>query len=176
MSTWLALLLSFGKIGLVSLGGGNSMLKLIQTETVDYRHWIGTDEFVSMVGSSFLFPGLTAVKLAAMIGYKTGGIVGLCTAVLALNIPGLLLAVIGYSYLTSHNGPNAYRLMTAVQYGALALLASASYAVAEGVFGQFFNPWITLLTIVFFIALTFFNVSPFWGFFVFIGIGFCLVT
>lgn len=152
------------------------MLKLIQTEAVDYRHWIGNDEFVSMVGSSFLFPGLTAVKLAAIIGYKTGGILGLCTAVFALNLPGLVLAVGGYGYLSSHTGPYAHRLMTAVQYGALALLASASYAVAQGVLGQYMNPPILLLSLAFFVALTFFNLSPFWGFLVFIGIGFSLVS
>ena len=85
MSTLLSLFLSFSKIGLISLGGGNSLLKLIEYEAVSYRHWIRPEEFISMVGTSFLFPGLTAVKLSALIGYKTAGIPGLIIAVTCLN-------------------------------------------------------------------------------------------
>jgi chromate transporter len=44
MNAWLQLLISFGKIGLISLGGGNSMLKLIEVEAVANRHWIGQEE------------------------------------------------------------------------------------------------------------------------------------
>ena len=38
-ATW-QILLSFGRIGLFSLGGGNAMLKLIQEECVENRNWL----------------------------------------------------------------------------------------------------------------------------------------
>ena len=125
INTILALIYSFGKIGFISLGGGNSMLKLIEYETVTYRHWINNEEFVTMLSSTFLFPGLTAVKLAAIIGYKTAGIAGLLVAVLSINIPGLLFAVVGYRLLNNFHGPLAKKILVPVQYGALALLAAA---------------------------------------------------
>jgi len=105
MNNLLTILYSFTKIGLISLGGGNSMLKLLEYEAVNYRHWVSPEEFVAMVGTSFIFPGLTAVKLSALIGYKAAGITGLIIAVLALNLPGLIMAALGYHWLTSHNGP-----------------------------------------------------------------------
>lgn len=108
------------------------MLKLLEYESVEYRHWIGQEEFIAMVGSSFIFPGLTGVKLSALIGYKAAGITGLLLAVLSLNLPGLLMAILGYQWLTSHNGPVMRKIMIGVQYGALALLAAASYSVAQG--------------------------------------------
>ena len=43
-ATW-QILLSFGRIGLFSLGGGNAMLKLIQEECVENRACLTTAEF-----------------------------------------------------------------------------------------------------------------------------------
>ncbi|MBM3617904.1 MAG: chromate transporter, partial [Alphaproteobacteria bacterium] len=64
MLAWWHLLLSFGQIGLFALGGGNSMLKLIEDECVNHRQWVTLEEYSEMVGVSYLFPGLTVVKLA----------------------------------------------------------------------------------------------------------------
>lgn len=175
MNTLLAIIYSFGKIGLISLGGGNSMLKLLEYEAVDYRHWIGQEEFVAMLGSSFIFPGLTAVKLAALIGYKAAGFTGLMLAVLCLNLPGLVMAVLGYQWLSSHDDPATRKIMIGVQYGALALLVAASYSVAQGVVGMYFSIPVALGCCVFFLALTFWNLSPFYGFIAFIGLIYLLV-
>ena len=166
---------SFGKIGLISLGGGNSMLKLLEYEAVNYRHWVGKEEFISMLGSSFLFPGLTAVKLSALIGYKAGGFPGLFLAIICLNLPGLVMALVGYHWLTSHDGPVTRKIMIAVQYGGLALLAAATFSVAQGVVGIYFTIPIALLSLLFFLALAFGNLSPFFGFIGFIGICFILI-
>lgn len=170
IKTLLNLIYSFGKIGIISLGGGNSMLKLLEYEAVTYRHWIGKEEFIGMLGSSFLFPGLTAVKLSALIGYKAAGFAGLVIAVICLNLPGLIMAVIGYHWLSTYNNQASRSLMIAVQYGALALLAAATFSVAQGVFEIHFSIPIALMSLIFFLAVTFLNVSPFWGFLVFIGV------
>lgn len=175
IKTLIELILSFGKIGLISLGGGNSMLKLLEYEAVTYRHWIGKEEFVGMLGSSFLFPGLTAVKLSALIGYKTGGFIGMVIAVLCLNLPGLIMALFGYIWLTSHNGPVTRKIMTAVQYGALALLAAATFSVAQGVVGTYYSWPLAIACSLFFIALAFWNLSPFYGFLGFIAVCYFLI-
>lgn len=170
IKTLFAIIYSFGKIGIISLGGGNSILKLLEYEAVDYRHWIGEEEFIAMVSSSFVFPGLTAVKLSALIGYKAAGLSGLILAVFCLNLPGLVMAVLGYHWLTSHNGPITRKIMIGVQYGALALLASASYSIAQGIVEVHFSILIALCCFLFFLALTFWNLSPFYGFIIFIGV------
>ncbi len=172
----LAIIYSFGKIGLISLGGGNSMLKLLEYEAVTYRHWIGQEEFVEMVGSSFVFPGLTAVKLAALIGYQAAGGAGLILAVLCLNLPGLIMTVLGYQLLSSYsNNPSVHKLMVGVQYGALALLAAASFSIGQGVVQVYYSLPIALACGVFFLALIYWQLSPFWGFIAFIGLCYLLV-
>lgn len=151
------------------------MLKLLEYEAVTYRHWVAPEEFVGMVGSSFLFPGLTAVKLAALIGYKAAGYSGLVLAVACLNLPGLILAFLGYQWLTSHDGPVSRKIMIAVQYGSLALLAAASFSIAQGVVGVYYSTAMAVACVLFFLALAFLQLSPFWGFIAFIGICFFLV-
>lgn len=175
MKTLLAIIVSFGKIGFISLGGGNSMLKLIEYEAVTYRQWIGQEEFIAMVGSSFLFPGLTAVKLSALIGYKAAGTLGLVLAIACLNLPGLILTLIGYQWLSTNHGPIARKIMVSVQYGALALLAAASFSIAQGIVTVYYSLALAVACGLFFIALAFLQLSPFWGFIAFIGICFFLV-
>jgi chromate transporter len=175
IKTLLSIILSFGKIGLISLGGGNSMLKLLEYEAVTYRHWIGEEEFVAMLGASFLFPGLTAVKLSALIGYKTAGIAGMLLAIICLNLPGLVLTLIGYQWLIMHDSPATRKIMIGVQYGALALLAAATFSVAQSVIGIHFSIPIVLTCVIFFLALALLNLSPFWGFMFFIAICYFLV-
>jgi chromate transporter len=152
------------------------MLQLLEYEAVQYRHWIGKEEFINMLGSSFLFPGLTALKLSALIGYKTAGFWGMLLAVLCLNLPGLVMALVGYRWLTLHDGPITRKIMTSVQYGSLALLAAATFSVAQGVVAMHFSIPIALSCLIFFIALAVWNLSPFWGFLVFIGITYFLAT
>lgn len=175
MQTLINIIVSFGKIGFTSLGGGNSMLQMLQYEAVTYRHWIGQDEFIRMVGSTFLFPGLTAVKLSALIGYKTAGTFGLILAVACLNLPGLLLAIFGYAWLTTNSGPVTHKILVAVQYGALALLAAASFSIAQGVIATYYSVSLIFACVLFFLALAFLQLSPFWGLIAFIGISFFLI-
>ena len=175
MNTLLAITISFSKIGLIALGGGNAMLKLLEYEAVTYRQWIGQEEFIRMVGSSFLFPGLTGVKLAALIGYKAAGFLGLFLAVICLNLPGLVLALVGYRWLNSHDGPIVRKIMIAVQYGSVALLAAATFSILQGVLEMYYSLPIVIACALFFLALAFLQLSPFWGFLGFIGICFVFV-
>lgn len=165
------ILYSFSKIGFISLGGGNAMLKQIEYEFVIYRQWLGEEEFTRMVGTTFLFPGLTGVKLAALIGYKVAGLWGLALAIICLNLPGLVLAVVGYQLLNNRSTPLIQKIMIAVQYGALALLAAATFSIGQNIINFYYSLPLMFICILFFLGLVYLELSPFWGFMVFILIG-----
>lgn len=170
MNVLMDIVVSFGKIGVISLGGGNAMIKLLQYETVNYRQWMGQEEFFQLVGSTFLFPGLTGVKLAGLIGYKAAGVLGMLLAVLCLNLPGLILAFLGYKWLSNNDDPLMKKIMIAVQYGSVALLAAATFSMLQGVIDISCSWPVLVACSLFFLALTFGQLSPFWGFLAFIGI------
>ncbi len=163
------LLVSFGQIGVFALGGGHSMLKLIEEECVQNRGWLTLQEFSTLTGVTFLFPGLTAVKLSALIGLKVAGVPGLIAGVLGLNLPGLLLAIVFYTFIISRQDhPVVRKLLTGMQYGAVALLGSALIALGRPLTGANFT-WIgAMLAGVLFVAVAFLDISPFLGIAVFV--------
>ncbi len=175
MNTLLGIATSFSKIGLIALGGGNAMLKLLEYEAVTYRQWIGQEEFIRMVGSSFLFPGLTGVKLSALIGFKAAGFAGMVIAVACVNLPGLIMALLGYTWLSNNDGPVIRKIMVAVQYGSVALLAAATFSITQSVISMYYSIPIVIACVLFFLALVFLQLSPFWGFLAFIGVCYFIV-
>ena len=165
-ATW-QILLSFGRIGLFSLGGGNAMLKLIQEECVENRGWLTTAEFSSLLGVSYAFPGLTAVKLSALIGLKVAGVPGMLTGVLALNLPGLVMAFALYGVITRYQDAAWLRkVLLGMQYGALALLAAALWALARPL-GSTLSWTAAGLAVALFVSVALLDLSPFLGILIF---------
>jgi len=161
------ILMSFGRIGLFSLGGGNAMLKLIQEECVENRGWLTAAEFSSLLGVSYVFPGLTAVKLSALIGLKVAGVPGMVVGVLALNLPGLVMAFALYGLITRYQDAVwLRRVLLGMQYGALALLAAALWALARPL-GNTLSWTAAGLAVALFVSVALFDLSPFIGILVF---------
>lgn len=153
------LLVSFGQIGVFALGGGDSMLKMIGDETVAHRHWLTADQYGALLAIDFLFPGLTAAKIVGIIGYRVAGIAGLLTAVLALNLPGIVLVAIGFSLAVRHlNKPLVQKVLEAMKFGAVAMIGAVLFDMMKSAAingrGSLLG---VALTVSFFIALEFFE-------------------
>ena len=154
-------LVSFGRIGFNSLGGGNAMTKLIEAEAVERRQWLSIEEFGSIFGLCFLFPGLTQVKLAAMIGQKVAGLGGAAAAVLGLNLPGLTLCLTCWSWLSANQeDTHVKKLMLGMRYGAVALLAAALLALVKPLTASP-NFTASMLALGLFVSTAVLNVSTF---------------
>jgi chromate transporter len=153
------LIASFGQIGLFALGGGDSMLKLIEAESVGHYHWLTAEDYSSLVAMTFLFPGLTAAKISGVIGYRVAGIAGLLTAVLALNLPGIILVAIGFTVTTKYmDKPIVKKILEAMKFGAMAMIGAVLFDMMQSTAAH--GSWTLLgvaLTLVFFVALEFFD-------------------
>jgi chromate transporter len=162
---------SFGKIGLFALGGGDSMLKMIGDEAVAHRHWLTADQYGSLIAIDFLFPGLTAAKIAGVIGYRVAGIAGLITAVLALNLPGIVLLATGFTLTIKYmERPIVQKILEAMKFGAIAMISAVLFdmvhaAVIHGK-GTILG---AALTLAFFIALEFFEAPVIGGLVAFVA-------
>ena len=157
-SLWV-LIKGFGIIGFSSFGGGATMIKLIQETFVEQHNIIDATEFGSILGITFLFPGLTGVKLAAIIGFKASGILGAITSIIALNIPGILLALIGYAIIMANkNSSLVSKGIMAMGFAAIAMLASALVDLIRPNISNNIS-WIAiLLTLILFVLVSFFDV------------------
>ncbi|WP_298649664.1 chromate transporter [uncultured Proteiniphilum sp.] len=100
---YLALFVSFFKIGLFGFGGGYAMLPLIQHEIVDHHQWISVSDFTDIVAISQTTPGPIAFNSATYIGYSAVtemgfasvyGVIGSAICTFAVSIPSLILMTI----------------------------------------------------------------------------------
>ena len=91
MKIWLALFWGFFKVGILGYGGGPGSIGIIQAVTVDGNHWMTNAQFAEMLAVGNALPGPIATKLAASVGYQTGGAMGAVAALLGVVLPSLVL-------------------------------------------------------------------------------------
>ena len=63
----------FFKISAVSVGGGLTMLPLMDREFVEKRNWMSESDMVDVVAIVQSVPGIIAVNMAILIGQRTAG-------------------------------------------------------------------------------------------------------
>lgn len=91
MKILLELYCSFFRIGLLTFGGGLTMLPMLKREVVEKYKWVTDDEVMDIYAIGQCTPGIIAVNTATFIGYKKGGIIGGIVATLGEITPSLIL-------------------------------------------------------------------------------------
>lgn len=90
----LSLLLAFLKVGLVSYGGGWSVVGLIRAEVVP--RWIDEAGFASLMAIAQVTPGPLALNAATLVGFSNYGVGGAVLATLSVvTVPVLLILAAG---------------------------------------------------------------------------------
>lgn len=101
---YLDLFWAFFCIGGLTFGGGYAMLPMLEREIVDRRHWATSEELLDYYAVGQCTPGIIAVNVATLIGFKqkrylgavfsTAGVVAPSYIIISL-IAGVLKAVTG---------------------------------------------------------------------------------
>ena len=68
--TLLNIFKAFFKIGLILLGGGYVIIPIMKTELVEKRNWIDEEELFNFYSVSQCLPGIIAVNMSILVGYK----------------------------------------------------------------------------------------------------------
>ena len=87
---FIALVLVFVPLSLLSIGGGSAIIAAIQHEAVVVRGWIDSREFINLFAIARAAPG-PGTMLGTLIGWKVAGWAGAVVATLALYLPSSLL-------------------------------------------------------------------------------------
>jgi len=80
----------FAGIGALTVGGGLTMIALMQEHVVERLHWLTPREFVDGLALGQLTPG-PVLMLAAYVGYKVLGVSGAIVAAAASFLPSFVL-------------------------------------------------------------------------------------
>jgi len=124
----------FAKIGTFTLGGGYAMMPLIQREVVDRRQWISKDDFVDMVAVSQTVPGIFAVNIAILAGYRLKKNMGSIVATLGSILPSFLIILfIAMFFRQFQDNIWIQKMFNAIRPAVVALIAVPVFTTAKTV-------------------------------------------
>lgn len=92
--TFFSVFKTFFKVGLLLLGGGYVILPLLQSELVDKKKWITSDELVQYYAISTSLPGIIAANTAIFTGRKLLKTKGAIAALLGVILPAFIAIIL----------------------------------------------------------------------------------
>ena len=154
---YLALFISFFKIGLFGFGGGLAILSLIQME-VEKHGWMNEQEFVDIVAVSQVTPGPIGINCATYVGYTVGGFWGSVLSTFAIVLPSLIIMLtickVYFRLQTKYQGnPYFEQTLKMLRFTVIGLIASAALMLIKPT--TFIDPisWIIFTSVCIFTIL-----------------------
>mgnify|MGYP001953778587 CR=1 FL=1 len=122
------LALAFGQSGLLGFGGGPGVVPFIKQQVVDQYHWLDEAGFAETLALGNCLPGPIATKLAAFIGFRVAGPIGLLVAIMAAVAPTAIamIALIGLFQAYRH-APAVNGALNAIKPVAVALMVQVAW-------------------------------------------------
>lgn len=155
-SLW-ELFFEFFKLGLFTIGGGITMIPLLQGIVSDRKKWLTQDETVDCIAVSQSLPGVIAINMATYVGHRKKGVPGAIAATAGVVLPSLISIILVIEVLKGI-GDNRYinGALTGIRAAATGLIAYSAYSVGKKVLKDAFC-W--AVAIAAFVLITFLDVS-----------------
>lgn len=137
MKTLFGLFWSFLWISSVTLGGGMAMLPVMDREFVEKRGWLSEAEMLDVIAVTQALPGLIAVNMAVLIGYRVKGVVGALSAAFgSVLMPFLVILAVAASFSSWAHRPAVEHVFLGVRAGTAALILLSLVRLARRTFGH----------------------------------------
>jgi len=119
------LFLSFAKIGVLTFGGGLTMLPMLNHELVKKRGWVTDEELLDYYAIGQCTPGIIAVNTATFVGYKKKGVLGGIVATLGMVTPSITIILLVATVLSAFMSNSiVMHALTGIRAVVCALLAN----------------------------------------------------
>ena len=147
----------FFKISAVSVGGGLTMLPLMDREFVEKRNWMSESDMVDVVAIVQSVPGIIAVNMAILIGQRTAGLAGAIVASVGVVIPPVVVTVVIAALLFQLSGnATADHIFTGVRAAVSALILLSVIKMSKSILK---SPVPIVIAILGFLLLVVFDVD-----------------
>lgn len=154
-----------------TFGGGYVIVTLMKEKFVDQLHWIKEDEMLDLIAIAQSAPGAIAVNGAIVVGYKLAGLIGALVAIVATIIPPfVIISVISYFYELFRDNFIISKLLSGMQAGVGAVIASVVWDMGGSVVKQKDAASIVIMLAAF-VAVCVFRVNVVYIILVCIGLG-----
>lgn len=162
-ATLIELFIEFFKLGLFTIGGGITMIPLIQGIVSDRKKWMTEDEVIDCVAVSQSLPGVIAINMATYVGNRKKGMLGAIAATVGVILPSIITIILVVELLDKI-GDNRYvqGALYGIRAAATGLIVYAAYSIGAKVlvkgtsFDKAFS-WIVAVSV--FIAVALFKVN-----------------
>lgn len=132
MKTYLILFWIFAKIGTFTLGGGYAMLPLIERELVDEGRYLDEQEFLDATAVAQAAPGILAINIAILSGYKMKGFGGSVCCALGAALPSfIIILLIALFFHNFKENPIVQRVFLGIRPAVVALIAVPVFRLAK---------------------------------------------
>jgi len=160
MNILLQLLLTFGVLSLLSIGGANATLPEIHRQVVDQLHWMNDATFVKLVAIGQTAPGPN-VLIVSVIGWQAAGLAGLLAATVAIILPSSTLAIVASRFMTRYEATESMVLVRrALAPIAIGLMLASGFVMTKAAYTGALTLVIAGATCA---AVYFTKASPLWG-------------
>ena len=122
----------FFKMGILTFGGGLTMLPILKHELIETRKWIDEDTLLNCYAIGQCTPGIIAVNTATYVGYIRQGIAGGVSATMGMISPSILIITIVAMFLTSViNSPIIQHALMGIRGAVCALMLNTVISLAK---------------------------------------------
>lgn len=120
----------FAKIGLFTLGGGYAMLPLMEKELVG--RYLSKEDFLDVTAVAQSAPGIMAINVAILTGYRLQGVPGATFAACGAALPSFII-ILGVALFFRQFAQNAVvvRLFKGIRPAVVALIMVPVFTLAE---------------------------------------------
>ena len=148
----------FFKIGAFTIGGGYAMLSLIEDEIVNKKNWLEKEEFVDGMAIAQSIPGVLAVNISLITGYKIAGFLGMFAGMLGAVLPSFFIVLfLSQILLAIGNHPIVVAIFNGIKPAIAALILISVYRIAKSANINRYNFVIPLIVAI---LIKYFGVSP----------------
>ncbi len=149
---------SFLKVGAFTIGGGYAMIPLMQRELVTRHGWLSDEDFMDEVALSQAMPGVFAVNMASMTGYRLRGVRGAVVATVGnVLMPIVFILALAVFFRTFRDNPVVERIFMGLRPAVVALVAAPVFTMARSAKVTWSNVWIPVVSAL---LIWLFGVSP----------------
>ena len=141
------LFVSFWKIGAFTIGGGYVMIPIMERELVDRRGWISREEFMDYMSLSQAMPGVFAVNMAAMTGFRLRRRVGAAVAIVGnVLMPIVFILLLALFFRAFRENVYVGRVFMGLRPAVVARIAAPVFTMARSARVTWANAWIPIVS------------------------------
>ncbi|SFL46829.1 chromate transporter [Salibacterium qingdaonense] len=158
------LFLGFFRAGIFGYGGGPASIPLVHKEVVQGYGWMSDEEFYDILAIGNTLPGPIMTKMAGYIGYRTGGVTGMFSALTASVFPTVVLMIVLIGALLSfQSSPIVQGMTSAIAPVVGVMMLTLTYNTLKSTKGRTGWLFVTVFTVLSIVVLELLNIHPaFW--------------